>query len=1382
MSSIDKCIEDTEKNPFTQKCVIKCPDDQIRFIDIENEIFSCKNITDRKKQLEELSVAQLEIIKRGLLEKQTPSILKMNIDIKTISDQTIKDNLIKDFGLKQKVIDKWDRKILEKEYLKRLNKKTPSLNVPIPAPIVESIPAPIVESIPAPIVESIPAPIVESIQLNEDESSKKNNSTNNTREKEEYNALMVQPEKENNFLYPNLNDPNFNIKIAEKKEFNDTQYDGDIRDIKEYSDILCNAEFELSPHQLFVRNFLSFQTPYNSLLLYHGLGSGKTCSAISVSEEMRDYLKQLGLANKIMIVASPNVQNNFRLQLFDERKLNLVDGLWNIRSCTGNKFLKEFNPFNMKGLSRDNIIYQVQQIINKYYIFFGYIEFANYISNSSSIDGADKDLTTKQKNNLIKRKLKRYFNNRLVIIDEVHNIRVTDDNLNKRVAQELFKLVKNVDNLRLLLLSATPMYNSYKEVIWLVNIMNLNDKRPTITVNDVFNNDGTFKISKDGEEIGKKLLERKATGYISFVRGENPYTFPYRIWPHEFSKKNTFEENVYPRNQLNGKPVIQGIELISLFLNDIGDYQSKGYSYIIDKLKKEIDKDKKNISFETMESFGYTLLQKPLEALNIVYPDERLNAITADSSDIPDIDTRELVGKGGLSRIMNYEILDKTLIRHKFNYKDEKKYGRIFSRDQIKKYSGKISNICERIINSKGVILVYSQYIDGGVLPIALALEELGFIRARGGINLFETPPTEQIDAITFESKSDYNKRLQNLASDPSLRQIKPFQGATYVMITGDKGFSPDSNSDIKELTNDNNSDGRKVKVVLISQAGSEGVDLKFIRQVHILDPWYNMNRIEQIIGRAVRNCSHKMLPFLQRNVEIYLYGSLLKNKEEEAADLYVYRLAEMKAIQIGHISRVLKEIAIDCILNYKQMYFNVENMIKNGIKPVNLELSSGGLLKYQIGDKPYSSTCDYMKKCDYTCNPSLKKTITDDNINTSTYGHSFISTGSDMIVYKIKELFKERFFYRKEDLIKQINSVKYNPIEKINYALTQLIDDNYEYITDKYGRLGNLINIADLYMFQPSELNNNAISIYDRSIPIDYKHDKVTITLPSNKFNPEDLMPKNIGENKEKTQSILKQMKENYNIAKDEERIEIEQKDVKELSIYNFYGIVINEFHNVDEMDLTLLLGFLVAHIIEELTIQEIVFLLNYMDELDRDNEFENKVFEYLDNQLLRDKNITGITLYDDNNKRIIMIKDNETGIWKKGEKEDENDLSEEIKKVIMNLLPAKKNLTQYIGFMSYIKKNNIFVFKIKDLKNKRAKGTRCDQSTKIDAIIILNLILSGKENMPYKQNTTILQKLVCCKQEFMLRYYDSIKKDKKRWFLTPTESNLIDIEKLSY
>ena len=64
---------------------------------------------------------------------------------------------------------------------------------------------------------------------------------------------------------------------------------------------------------------------------------------------------------------------------------------------------------------------------------------------------------------------------------------------------------------------------------------------------------------------------------------------------------------------------------------------------------------------------------------------------------------------------------------------------------------------------------------------------------------------------------------------------------------------------------------GADIKVVIISRTGSEGVDFKFIHEVHILDPWFNLSRPEQIIGRAVRVCSHTMLPFEKRNVEIFM-------------------------------------------------------------------------------------------------------------------------------------------------------------------------------------------------------------------------------------------------------------------------------------------------------------------------------------------------------------------------------------------------------------------------------------------------------------------------------------------------------------------------------
>ena len=63
-------------------------------------------------------------------------------------------------------------------------------------------------------------------------------------------------------LYPTMDDPNFIFKITQKKEFNDTRFDGTIHDVKTRGDELSKLPFELASHQLFVRNFLSFQTPF----------------------------------------------------------------------------------------------------------------------------------------------------------------------------------------------------------------------------------------------------------------------------------------------------------------------------------------------------------------------------------------------------------------------------------------------------------------------------------------------------------------------------------------------------------------------------------------------------------------------------------------------------------------------------------------------------------------------------------------------------------------------------------------------------------------------------------------------------------------------------------------------------------------------------------------------------------------------------------------------------------------------------------------------------------------------------------------------------------------------------------------------------------------
>ena len=127
------------------------------------------------------------------------------------------------------------------------------------------------------------------------------------------------------------------------------------------------------------------------------------------------------------------------------------------------------------------------------------------------------------------------------------------------------------------------------------------------------------------------------------------------------------------------------------------------------------------------------------------------------------------------------------------------------------------------------------------------------------------------------------------------------------------------------------------------------------------------------------------------------------------------------------------------------------------------------------------------METCEYTCRPN--KEIKEEDVSLSTYTEDYITTNSDKIIYRIKQLFKERYFYTIGNLISALNSVKVYPNDQLFVALEQLIEDKNEFLIDKYGRMGHLINIDELYLFQPLELNDERISIFERSVPLDVKH-----------------------------------------------------------------------------------------------------------------------------------------------------------------------------------------------------------------------------------------------------------------------------------------------------
>ena len=959
-------------------------------------------------------------------------------------------------------------------------------------------------------------------------------------------ASVAENESEYGYIYPILEDEDFNLKIARKKEFGDNKYEErtpeEFDNIKEISQTLCdNTEFELAPHQMFVRNFISSQTPYNGLLLFHGVGTGKTCTAISVCEEMRTYTTRICTSKKIIIVASPAVQANFKIQLFDKRKLKERNGLWDIKACTGNKFLKEVNPMNVKGLSKNKVVGYIERVISNSYIFKGYIEFSNYISSimNKSVLSTDTPEVELDKQ---RRALKKKFSDRMLVIDEVHNLRTTDDGVVKNSSSNIINLVTYAENLKILILSATPMFNDYSEIIWILNILNLNDKRFPIKYNDVFDAKDNFILAEDGEEIGKDLLIQKMLGYISYVRGNDPFTFPYTIYPFEADNPNSYIKMIgddtwtYPETQVNGTDITSPIKILDLTITDIGEYQQLGYDFVISSLKKHY----KALDDKT-KGLSYTVLDAPLQSLNMIYPH-----IDMGKSDDTDLYT-SLYGGKGLSRTMTFD--NRSHTNYNYNPETLKHFGRIFSPDKIGRYSSKIKYICKSILKSEGIVFIYSQYISGGAIPIALALEEMGITRYGTHPSLFENPPPDApaIDAITKEPRVEG----------------QDFNPATYIMITGNKNLTPNVAKEMSAITDPSNINGEKVKVVIVSRAGSEGLDFQNIRQTHILDPWYNLNRQDQIIGRAVRNFSHCKLPFEKRNVSIFLYGTRLRKRvkedvdakegdakegedtdakegdakegdakesedadakesedadakesedadakegedadakesdakegedtyEVESIDMYIYRLAEEKAKRIAIVTRILKENSVDCLLNRVGQNFSLDKVNKI----VDQTISTGEVIDFQIGDKDGSKACDFTD-CEYKCKYKSNSGIQDiGEQDLTTYGERFIIMNLDKIIQRIRLLFRESYIYDTPSLVSAIRQIKNYPIDQIYTALDFLVSEKSEQIVDVLGRLGNLVNVGKFYMFIPAEINTNgAITRYQREAPIAYKRKSI--------------------------------------------------------------------------------------------------------------------------------------------------------------------------------------------------------------------------------------------------------------------------------------------------
>ena len=249
--------------------------------------------------------------------------------------------------------------------------------------------------------------------------------------------------------------------------------------------------------------------------------------------------------------------------------------------------------------------------------------------------------------------------------------------------------------------------------------------------------------------------------------------------------------------------------------------------------------------------------------------------------------------------------------------------------EALQTYSPKFLHILENIQDKdhQGLHLVYTQFRTAeGIGLFSLVLEKNGFTRfkiRKNHLNVWE------IDI----SEVDEGKPTYALYTGTETSEEKEMIRHIY---NGEWDDIPDSIGNVLKAKYRNNNMGEVIKVFMITSSGSEGINLRNTRYVHIMEPYWHPVRLEQVIGRARRICSHKDLPKALQTVEVFVYlmtfseaqlktddAIELKRKDLSKAvpkvpitsDQYLYEISEIKANVTAQLTDAIKESAFDCYI-----------------------------------------------------------------------------------------------------------------------------------------------------------------------------------------------------------------------------------------------------------------------------------------------------------------------------------------------------------------------------------------------------------------------------------------------------------------------------------
>lgn len=350
-------------------------------------------------------------------------------------------------------------------------------------------------------------------------------------------------------LYPN---DEFRDVIVSKKEFADLK----LPRIEQ----VPTKPGEYFNHQKIISRFLASTTPYDQLLLTHEMGTGKTCTAIACIENVR-YDKDKSFKGALVFARGEGLLKNFVEEL--------------LFKCTDGRYI----PENFKALTDMKKVRRVGKIVGEYYTLSTFEKFAKLLRNDMSDD-----------------KIKKRYSNHIIVIDEVHNIRLKDDKTEEQldIYNQFHRFLHIVENCKIILMSGTPIKDHPSEIANVMNlILPLNDQfDPNTFVKEYFEKDGdgtSFKPGKATEFI------QRVSGRISYLKamtsnvkkifmGERIGNLKhFKVWPTVMSKFQTkVYSEAYTRDRQN-KTISTYSRQASLFVFPDGTYGHDGSSKYIHK-------------------------------------------------------------------------------------------------------------------------------------------------------------------------------------------------------------------------------------------------------------------------------------------------------------------------------------------------------------------------------------------------------------------------------------------------------------------------------------------------------------------------------------------------------------------------------------------------------------------------------------------------------------------------------------------------------------------------------------------------------------------------------------------------------------------------------